>query len=150
MLSRFLDRSERGTDLPTEWSDEVAASLLEIYRPQCLEQKRKFEVFGEVYANEISIAVSLVDAENENTIPVTYRASIDIENQEYVKETLAILLDSTSIFFDTYFAGPESEADLYEPDWKEGGSKKKTFFYMITRENIGLTKKADALLNQDH
>lgn len=150
MLSR-KEQTLRANFFPKKWTAEVKNLLEGLYKPQCDVRDLYIEVYAFTYPNEILLAVSLLDKLNEATIPVTYMASADLAEKENPEETLNLLVDSIGFFFENYFALDENEDfddTIYSADWEESKVKNKQFHYKISRENIGLTLMADALLDQ--
>lgn len=151
MLSR-KEQVLRGNFFPKKWTAEVKNLLEGLYKPQCDIRGLFIEVYAITYPDEILLAVSLLDKEDDALIPVTYMASADLAEKENPEDTLNLLVDSIGFFFENYF-GVDGDADqdesIYSSDWEESKVKNKDFHYKITRENIGLTLMADALLNEE-
>jgi hypothetical protein len=143
MLAR-KDQDQEGKALSEEWNTKVLGLLNSVYEAQCKQREKAFYVYGEFYPNELVVAVSLVDQNDQISIPITYLISIDIKTNDKVEQLLGNLVDSVGIFFDTFFA--ESEWNDYQAKWQEADFKKLKFHYKVTRENIELTLAANKLL----
>lgn len=150
MLSR-KEQTLRANFFPQKWTAEVKNLLEGLYKAQCDVRDLYIEVYALTYPDELLLSVSLLDKENEATIPVTYMASADLAEKENPEDTLNLLVDSIGFFFENFFALDENSEqdfeDLYSADWEKSKVKNKEFFYKITRENVGLTLMADALLD---
>lgn len=150
MLSR-KEQTLRANFFPKKWTAEVKNLLEGLYKPQCDVRDLMIEVYAITYPNEILLAVSLLDKENEAIIPVTYMASADLAEKENPEDTLNLLVDSIGFFFENFFAVDEEDQDetIYSADWEKSKVKDKEFHYKISRENIGHTLMADALLDTE-
>ena len=61
------------------------------------------------------------------------------------------MFDSAGVFFDSYFATEENIDEIWDDyvlDWEETEFGSDKLFYKVTRENVGLSMQADALLNE--
>ena len=61
------------------------------------------------------------------------------------------MFDCAGVFFDQYFAKEENIDEIwddYNLDWDETEFNKEKLFYKVTRENIGLSMEANALLGE--
>ena len=66
------------------------------------------------------------------------------------EEILNLLVDSIGFFFDNFFnLEDDPDESIYSSDWEESKVKDKAFHFKITRENIGLSLMADALLGDE-
>lgn len=148
MLSR-KEQTLRANFFPIKWTAEVKNLLEGLYKPQCDLNNLYIEVFALTYPDELVLAVSLLDKENEIVIPVTYMASADLGEKENPEDTLNLLVDSIGFFFENFFASltsPDQDETIYSSDWEQSKVKNKEFHYKITRENVGISLAADALL----
>ena len=150
MLSR-KEQTLSANFFPRKWTAEVKNLLEGLYKPQCDVRDLYIEVYALTYPDELLLAVSLLDKENEVTIPVTYMASADLAEKENPEDTLNLLVDSIGFFFENFFASTEStdvDETIYSSNWEKSKVKNKEFHYKITRENVGMSLAADALLSQ--
>lgn len=142
--------SRKGTpfliNLPNEWVDKVTELLQDSYRQQLAEDAKIFEVYGKLYKGEVLVIASLINPNDEFAIPTTYSVSMDLEDGQDHTKVLDSLVDSVGAFFDTFFATKDWMD--YQDQWQSEKFKDLDIFYKINRENIGLTIKADQLLNQ--
>jgi hypothetical protein len=146
MLSR-KEQNQSGIHLPTKWQDEVRELLHSIYVEQLSSNNKDFEVFGQTFPNELFVAVSLIDPNDELGIPVTYMISADLDEKIKAEKILNNVVDSVGLFFDLYFA--DKNWNDYETTWQSAESKGLKFFYNISRENVGLTLQANSLLESN-
>jgi len=145
MLSR-KDQQSPGKAVPGQWCEKLENVLKENYRNQIQSLGKKIEVYALTYENELFLAASLVESIDTSTSPVTLSLSIDLDEKSEPKDILDNLVNSMAIFFDEYFSTPNW--DDYSTIWSEATHEKQKFYYQVTRENIGLTIKANQLLNQ--
>lgn len=150
MLSR-KDQTLRANFFPKKWTAEVKNLLEGLYKPQCDARNLFIEAYAFTYPDELVLAISLLDKEDDKIIPITYMASADLAEKENPEKTLGLLVDSIGFFFEDYFAiNDEDDESFYSSDWEGSKVKDKDFFFKITRENIGHTLMADALLNESN
>lgn len=133
-------------DLPNEWADSVLELLQDTYRNELVDASKVFEIYGQLYKGEVLVIASLVDATNEAAPATTYFASMDLADDADHTKLLEGLVDSIGAFFDQFFA--DSEWNDYQDMWKEEQFKGTKIYCKVTRENVGLSIKADRLLNQ--
>jgi len=146
MLSK-KEQEKPGILLPTPWCMKVEVVLSATYKAQCESFKKKFQVHGITYPNELFLAVGLYDPDNLLLAPVTYVISLDLESNKNDPDTyLETLIDSMGIFFDSYFSDPEWND--FQAVWAEAEYKKLKFHYKVSRENLALSIQAESLLNQ--
>jgi hypothetical protein len=141
------EQTKQGITIPTDWCESAEQVLYSAYQKHCDAQQKGFKFYGLTYPNEVYMAISYLDVENELEAPVTYHVSADLkESDKDLKKLLDKLIDSVGIFFDIYFADPNWNE--YVVNWTEGTFQGQDFHYKITRENIGLSIQAEYLLNQ--
>jgi hypothetical protein len=145
MLSR-KNPDQTFTELPLEWCHSVQKTLEEAFSDGCKKTNKRFDVFSELYKNEIVIATSLTDQNDQNILPITYLISCDLKDNQKYDLLLDQIIDQIGTFFDQYFMTPHW--DEYEATWQELSTKENKYYYMISRENILLTKLADQLLKK--
>ena len=148
MLSR-KEQTHKPNFFPKKWTVEVKNILDGLYKAQCDSRNLYIEVCAISYPNELVLSVSLLDKNNDLLIPVTYMASTDLEKSENPEDLLNLLVDSIGFFFENFFIseGTEDES-IYSSDWEPSKVKDKEFFYKITRENVGISIMADAILDE--
>jgi hypothetical protein len=149
MLGR-IKTSKNGNPIPLEWSESVARLLNESYKSQCEKEQRYFDVYGQVFSQELLLIVSYLPEKDNSLAPYTLFLSAgaeQISSEEKVKETQKNFIDITGLFFDEVFAS--SEWNEFEPNWQEITHNKETYFYKMSRENINATLEADRLLGPD-
>lgn len=149
MLSR-KEQTVKAIFFPKKWTVEVKGILEGLYKAQCDKKNLYLEVYAISYPNELVLAVSLLDKNNDLLIPVTYMASTDLEKKENPEDLLNLLVDSIGFFFENFFASEGSDDEsIYSSDWEQSKVKNKEFFYKITRENVGISIMADGLLDAE-
>lgn len=149
MLSR-KDNQVKGDALPAEWSENLAQLLNQNYEKECQKHDSHFEVFGQVYPEELILIVSFVSPTHPEKLPVTCFLSCEQEHLSTPKkaeQTQKDYIDMVGLFFDEVFSN--EDWDSYEPLWQEVAYKDDMYLYKITRENIGLTIAASKLLGED-
>lgn len=149
MLARKAS-SKSGKSIPQDWQEGLNRLLNETYEKECKEHKRYFDVYGQIFPEELLVAVSWLSEADEYTAPITCFLSCEadqISNEQKVKETQKNFIDVTGLFFDEIFADPEWSE--FEPVWQEVTYKNQNYFYKLSRENINLTLEANKLLGED-
>jgi hypothetical protein len=149
MLAR-KKTSKNGKPIPQDWSEGVARLLNETYKVECKQNGRYFDVYGQVFPEELLCVVSYLSEKDEYLAPVTLFLSCEpdqIQNENKVKETQKNFIDLAGLFFDEIFSS--EEWDEFEPNWQEVTHKNQNYFYKISRENINATLEADKLLGPD-
>ncbi len=143
-----ISEDETGIDLPRKWCLALRTSLNEIFEEQIRPEKKEFEVFGKVFSKEIVLAVTLLNREREDLLPITSLISKEQNESGADKKILDDMANISTLLFeellDTNTA--ELEEPLYSPNWLETEYEKKQFHYKVTRENVLLTLAADELL----
>ncbi len=148
-VARMLSRKNHetlGQPLPPEWIERVQNLMDDLYRSKCEKLHRTFSIHGFHYPNELLLIVSLIGKNDPHSLPVSCFLSIDLEQEGIWSGQLETLLDGAGMFFDSFFA--KKEWNDYTPDWTKATFRKKTIFYMTTRENVALTIEANRLLSQ--
>jgi hypothetical protein len=136
--------------IPQDWLDGLSLILNETYETQCKENERDFDVYGQIYDEELLIIVSWHHTKDEFAAPITCFLSAEPEqmsSDKKVKDVQKHFTDIIGLFFDEIFN--DSEWDGFEPNWQEVKYKTETYFYKISRENITLTLEANKLLGDD-
>lgn len=151
MFSR-LDHDIPAVLFPKDWAESLKQILLNIYGDKCLKDDKTFEVYGFSYPNEFLMIVSYVGLD-KNILPLTLFVSADLTQDTKTNEIQDDVFDFVGVFFDDYFAKTHTtdEDEIFEEfvlDWDETEFNKKRFFFKVSRENIGLTMAADALLGK--
>ena len=142
-----IDTEIPAIELPESWRSQLKQNLLKIYGDHCLKQEKTFEVYAYTFPRELLIISSYVGLD-KNTIPITLLLSADLNEKTDSKKLFNALIDNIAVFFDQYFQNQENEDwDEFVHDWQEEELNRQTFFYKVTRENIGLTLEAERLLN---
>lgn len=149
MLARKKS-SKSGKNIPQDWVEGLNRLLNETYKSECKLNGRYFDVFGQIYPEELLVVVSYLSEKDEYLSPITCFLSCEPEqmaNEDKVKETQKNFIDLVGLFFDEIFA--DDEWDKFEPTWQELKYKHETYFFKLSRENINLTLEADKLLGDD-
>ncbi len=144
MLSR-KEQNHSGIFLPEKWKEKVETTLFSLYQNQCEKGGKSFQVYGLTYPNEVFLAVSYLDQDDLNKLPVTYAASADLEKEDDPKKLFDLLVDSIGVFYDSFFSS--ENWNEYISVWTETKHKNQTFYYQVTREIVSLTIQANQMLN---
>ncbi len=142
--------SKNGTSIPSDWLESLARLLNEGYKDECKQHGRYFDVYGQIYDEELLLVVSWLSEKDEYLAPITCFLSCEpahIQNESKVKETQQNFIDVVGLFFDEIFSN--EEWDEFEPNWQEVNYKHETYFFKLSRENINLTLEANRLLGPD-
>lgn len=149
MLARKKS-SRKGKFLPTDWTEGLNRLLNETYKNESKQKGRYFDVFGQVYEEELLLMVSYLSEKDEYDSPITLFLSSEgqhISDENKVKNTQKDYMDLVGLFFDEIFA--DDEWNDFEPDWQEVSHDNQTYFFKISRENINATLEANKLLGED-
>lgn len=149
MLARSK-KSKGGKVIPQDWSEGLARLLNETYKRECKEQARYFDVYGQIYSEELLVITSWLSEKDEFTAPVALFLTCgpdQINSEKKVKDTQQNYIALTGLFFDEIFSN--SEWNEFEPNWQEVTHNHQNYWYKITRENINATIEADKLLGED-
>ena len=146
MLSR-KDHKETGIFLPDSWCREVESTLSEVYQDQKTKFNKSFLVYGLTYPDEFLIGVSFLSKESDPSLPITVFLSSDVNEGEDPKELLKTLIDTVGLLFDEVFS--VEDWNNYHAHWQKLQANKKDLYYLLSRENLKLTKMADDLLKKN-
>ena len=149
MLARNK-KSKSGKVIPQSWSEGVARLMNESYKTECKKQNRYFDVYGQVYPDELLVIASWLSEKDQFASPITLFLSCEadqINSEKKVKETQENYIDLIGLYFDEIFSS--EDWDNFEPNWQEVTHKNQTYWYKITRENINATLEANKLLGDD-
>ncbi len=146
MLAR-KKTSKNGKSVPQDWLESLSRLLNETYKTECKNNERYFDVYGQIYQEELLVVVSYLSEKAEAETPITCFLSCETDqmsSEEKVKQTQKGYVEVVSLLFDEIFSN--SEWHEFEPIWQDVTHKQQTYFYKITRENINLTLEANKLL----
>jgi hypothetical protein len=149
MLARKAS-SKSGKNLPQDWMEGLNRLLNDTYEKECKRYKRYFDVYGQIFQEELLVIVSWLTEQDEYTYPITCFLSCEADQmatEQKVKETQKNFVDVTGLFFDEIFADPDWNE--FEPVWQEVTYKNQNYFYKLSRENINLTLEANKLLGDE-
>lgn len=149
MLGR-LKTSKKGQALPTDWLESLARLLNETYKKECKTSDRYFDVYGQIYPEELLLVISYLSEKDESLSPISLFLTSDlskISTEQSVKETQKNYIEMAGLFFDEIFAN--DEWNEFEPVWQQVTHNNNNFHYKLSRENINLTLEADRLLGDD-
>jgi hypothetical protein len=149
MLARHK-KSREGKVIPLDWSESLARLLNETYKSECKAQGRYFDVYGQIFSEELLVIVSWLSEKDEYVAPMTLFLSCDpdqMNSEKKVKETQENFIELIGLFFDEIFA--TTEWNEFEPNWQEVTHKHQNYWHKITRENINATIEANKLLGED-
>jgi len=154
MLARKKS-SKVGKPLPSDWQESLSRLLNETYKKECQQEGRYFDVYGQIYPEELLLVVSWLSEKEQGVAPVTCFLSCEpdqMASEEKVKKTQADFIDLAGLFYDDIFSKEDwndDEVSMFEPNWQEVSHKNQNYFYKLSRENINLTLEADRLLGPD-
>lgn len=149
MLARKKS-SKNGKVLPQDWSEGVARLLNEAYATECKQNGRYFDVYGQIYQEELLMIVSYLSEKDEYVAPITVFLSSEpdqIATPEKVVETQKSFIELAGLFFDEIFS--DENWNEFEPSWQEVSHKHQNYFYKVSRENVNATIEADKLLGEE-
>ncbi len=149
MLARNK-KSRNGKVIPQSWSEGVARLMNESYKSECKKQARYFDVYGQIYTEELLVIASWLSEKDQYASPITLFLTCEAEqinSEKKVKETQENYIDLIGLYFDEIFSS--DDWDNFEPNWQEVTHKNQTYWYKITRENINATLEANKLLGDD-
>jgi len=144
------ESSKTGKSIPQDWLDNLAQMLDETYAEECKKHDRYFDVYGQIYTEELLLVVSWLSEKDLTSAPVTCFLSCDPEqmnDETKVKKTQQSYIDVVGLFFDEIFS--TDDWTEFEPNWQEVSYKHENYFFKISRENINLTLEANKLLGDD-
>jgi hypothetical protein len=142
--------SKSGKVIPQDWSEGVARLLNETYKSHCESNGRYFDVFGQVYPEELLMVVSYLSEKDPHESPITLFLSCapkHIADEAMVKETQKNYIDVAGLFFDEIFSNEDWNG--FEPAWQEVTHHTETYFFKISRENLNATIEANKLLGPE-
>lgn len=149
MLAR-KKTSKNGKAIPQDWLESLARLLNETYATECKKHDRFFDVYGQIYTEELLLVVSWFASSDPHAAPITCFLSCEPEqmnNETKVKATQQSFIDVVGLFFDEIFSS--DDWNEFEPLWQEVTYKQDKYFFKISRENINLTLEANKLLGDD-
>lgn len=149
MLARKAS-SKHGKSIPLDWIESLSRLLNETYKTECNKNGRYFDVYGQIYPEELLLVVSWLSEKDQFLSPVACFLSCEPEqmsDEKKVKDTQKNFIDVVGLFFDEIFAN--EEWDEFEPNWQEVTYKHENYWYKLSRENINLTLEANKLLGDD-
>lgn len=138
-------------NFPADWIEGFSRLLNSTYKADCTKNQRYFDVFGQIYPEELLVVISYLSDTDPSITPITLFLSCEtaqMDTEEKVKATQQNFIDLSGLFFDEILKKDEDVVE-FEPNWQEVTHNKETYFYKITRENIILTLKANELLGPD-
>jgi len=142
--------SKNGKSIPQDWLVSFGILLNETYQSECEKHARTFDVYGQIYDEELLIVVSWISEKDEYIAPITCFLSCEPEQMKddtKVKTTQMNFIDVVGIFFDEIFAA--DEWNEFEPNWQEVNYKQENYLFKLSRENVNLTLEANKLLGDE-
>ena len=139
-----------GKNLPKEWEESLSRLLNETYQAECKKFDRYFDVYGQIFQEELLLVVSFLAEKDEYLAPVTLFLSCDADqmsNEKKVKETQKDFIELAGLFFDEVLA--QEDWNEFEPQWQEVKHNHQTYFFKLSRENVNLTLEANRLLGEE-
>lgn len=142
--------SVAGKSIPQDWLESLGRLLNETYKTENKKNDRYFDVYGQIYSEELLVVVSWFPEKSQTVAPIALFLTCDkdqMNTEKKVRETQENYIELSGLFFDEIFAS--TDWDNFEPNWQEVSHKHQNYYYKITRENINLTLEADRLLGED-
>ena len=149
MLAR-KKTSKQGKSIPQDWLESLSRLLNDTYKSECKQNGRYFDVYGQIYSEELLLVISYLSEKDEYLAPITVFLSAEpdqISNPDKVNDTQKNFIDLAGLFFDEIFA--DDEWNDFEPTWQEVTHKNQNYFYKVSRENINATLEANRLLGDE-
>ena len=149
MLAR-KKTSKQGKSIPTEWLESLNRLLNETYSSECKKSGRYFDVYGQIFPEELLVTISYLAEKDEYLSPITCFLSCEPDQMattEKIDETQKNFVDLAGLFYDEIFSS--DDWDEFEANWQEVSHKNQNYFYKITRENVNLTLEANKLLGEE-
>ncbi|HLT21850.1 MAG TPA: hypothetical protein VKZ84_00335 [Bacteriovoracaceae bacterium] len=143
--------SKNPQNFPADWIEGFSRLLNSTYKSDCTKNQRFFDVYGQIYSEELLVVISYLSEVDEAMTPVTLFLSCDkhqMDTEEKAKSTQKNFIDLAGLFFDEILK-KDDEVVEFEPVWQEVAHNKETYHYKLTRENITLTLKANELLGDE-
>lgn len=138
------DQNQELIKLPHDWLADLGELLNATYKEHCNKKNKSFLVLGHTFPDEVVLIVSFLDEKTLGSIPITLILSADLDEKNKSEELLEVLVEFIGIFFDQVFS--QDEWDDYNPIWEMEEIKGCKIHYMISRENILLSLKAEEFL----
>ncbi|HXH76054.1 MAG TPA: hypothetical protein VNJ08_13875 [Bacteriovoracaceae bacterium] len=142
--------SRKGLSLPTEWLESLSRLLNQTYLKECKDHDRYFDVYGQIFAEEMLLIVSYLGDKDPSVAPIALFLSCGPEQMasvDKIKETQSDYIELAGLFFDEVLSS--EDWNEFEPNWQEVTHNNQNYFYKLTRENINLTIEANRLLGDD-
>ena len=143
MFSR-KDRSDRPKDLKGPLKSYFENILSEFYQKECSAYDRDFKVYGQIFNDEIVLAISWMHRINFHLSPLTLYISCDI-HQAHKKSEIKAFNDMLD-FGRHIFEGHDLKSPEYILSWQKETYEGHSFFYRTCRENIELILEANKYL----
>jgi hypothetical protein len=136
-----------GKSLPTEWIESFVGLLTQTYFTQTEKDHRFFDVYGQIFAQEIVFVISYIHHDDHLAAPITIYLSHEIVDDKVTKQALEKVVNLTGHILDDIFS--QEDWNEFVPNWTENDYDKIPFHYKITRENVGLSLQAEEILKKD-
>ncbi len=133
-------------NLPSEWLSDLTDLLNTTYRDQCNKGDKTFLALGHTFPNEVILIISFLDERNLSSVPITVLLSVDLDKKSDSKKILENLVEFVGIVFDEIFS--QEDWNDYNSIWEKESLGECEIYYMISRENVILSMKADELLKK--
>ncbi len=169
-LERRKDTPHKGVRIPKEYLEMIETLFNETFSKVLLgptSDHEHFLVFGEMFPDEVLIAISLCPRPSEKDFRIsrnTCYASIDYpvpvpagspapSESEKLRTAVNACVDASASFFQTYF--DEGRPLDYETEYHQGwtkiqlDSKAPVVYLSINRDNLELESAANLLLGDD-
>ena len=81
MLARSK-KSKSGKVIPLDWSEGLARLLNETYKRECKDQNRYFDVYGQIYSEELLVVCSWLSEKDEHLAPIAEAKALGLESRQ--------------------------------------------------------------------
>ena len=137
-----------GKTIPLEWQESVIEVLQDAYSAQIKDTGRYFDVYGQIFDDEILLITSYLHETDHSLSPISVFISADLEKSsvDKTKKSFDSIVDLSGHIFDDIFA--TEDWSEYSAKWLETQLNGQDFFYKITRENVALSLEASKLLGE--
>lgn len=139
---------DQGKALPQQWTESFVAVLTQNYGEQSDKDESFFDVFGQIYDEEIVVVTSYVHQTDYSVAPISIFLSFDTpKDSNAMSEALKELVDLVGHILEDIFQ--TKDWNDYTLTWTPNQFKNHTFHYKITRENISLSLQAEEILKKE-
>jgi hypothetical protein len=145
MYSRDLT-NEKYVLIPGEDLSRFKKAVEETYEANFIQRGLDFELYGFLFPKEFVLNLCMFNPKDLNLSPTSFFCSVELKDEKPSDKILTTVVDFLGVFLDDFFQHEDWED--YFQKWESEKFKDLDLHYRITRENVILSLKAEALLNQ--